>query len=374
MTKANEVSQKSEGGSSEPTTKTPDTRHRAYLLTINDPKNKEGCSHEELKEKIMLFNPIYYAMADEIGLKSKLYHTHIYFVANSGMRFSTVKARFPYARIDPAYGSAAQNVAYLTKSGIWENSEKKETSVEGTFEEWGEMPRTAKETRDLLAAIVLEELEAGTRPIQIIRENPTLWKYRDRLHGLAYDFAVEKYGEVLRDVTVTYIWGDTNVGKTSFVFNQFGYANVFHMYNYKQKNAIWDGYDSTRHDTVLIDEFLGSRSLDLTDLNIYLAPFPVVNATARFQNKVLTAKRIFIVSNLSWSEMFAYERDFETKVYNAFARRVHNIWEMKREPDSDVLTIIQHKQTKDIPDLVLNDKIQIIKSDERSSYDAGLPF
>ena len=368
MPNTNKSNQESGGNSP-----APNTRHRAYLLTINDPKNKEGCSHAELKEKIMLFNPIYYAMADEIGLESKLYHTHIYFVANSGMRFSTVKSRFPYAHIDPAYGSAQQNVDYIKKSGVWAETEKKETSVEGTFEEWGEMPRTAKETRDLLAVVVLEELKAGTSPLQIIEENPELWKYKRHIDDLAYAFAVKNHGEVLRDVTVTYIWGDTNVGKTSFVFNQFGYANVFHMYNYRQKHAIWDGYDSLKHDTVLIDEFLGSRSLELTELNIILAPFPVINAIARYQNKVLTAKRIFIVSNLSWSEMFAFEREYEPAVYNAFARRVHNIWEMQRDNNSDILTIIQHKQTKDIPDLKLNEKIRIINPNVRSG-DYDFPF
>lgn len=355
METTNKVNQESKGGSP-----TPNTRHRAFLLTINDPKTKEGCSHEELKEKIMLFNPLYYAMADEIGLESKLYHTHVYFIANSGMRFSTVKTRFPFAHIDPAYGSPQQNVDYIKKEGAWANTEKKETSVEDTFEEWGEMPRTAKEARDFLATVVLEELKAGTPPLQIIEENPDLWKYKRHIDELAYAFAVKNHGEVLRDVTVTYIWGKTNVGKTSFVFNQFGYSHVFHMYNYRQKNALWDGYDSLKHDTVLMDEFLGSRSMELTDLNIVLAPFPVINATARYQNKVLTAKRIFIVSNLPWSDMFAFERTFEPAVFNAFARRVHNIWEMKRDNDSDILTIIQHKQTKDIPDLKLDKNIKII--------------
>lgn len=338
----------------------PKTRHRAYLLTINDPKVKEGCSHKELKEKIMLFNPLYYAMADEIGLESKLYHTHIYFIANSGMRFSTVKARFPYAHIDPAYGSPQQNVDYIKKEGVWANTAKKETSVEGTFEEWGKLPMTAKETKDFLATVVLDGLERGMTPLQLIEEYPELWTKKRYIDDLAYAFAVKNHGEVLRDVTVTYIFGKTNVGKTSFVFNMFGYNHVFHLYNYRQKNAIWDGYDSTKHDTVLMDEFLGSRSLELTDLNIILAPFPVVNATARYQNKVITATRFFIVSNLAWSDMFSFERQFEPAVYNAFARRVHNIWEMQREPDSDVLTIIQHKQTKDVPDLKFGDKVKII--------------
>lgn len=62
----------------------------------------------------------------------------------SPIRFSTVKKRFPQGHIESAYGSSAENKDYILKAGKWKNTSKTETSIAGTFEEYGIMP--AKET------------------------------------------------------------------------------------------------------------------------------------------------------------------------------------------------------------------------------------
>lgn len=68
------------------------------------------------------------------------HHTHIYFVAHSPIRFSTVKKLFPPAHIESAYGTSQENRDYITKSGKHKEADGRKTSVHGTFEEWGEMP------------------------------------------------------------------------------------------------------------------------------------------------------------------------------------------------------------------------------------------
>ena len=112
-----------------------DTQSNKHLLTINNPKEK-GFTHEEIK-KILVTNfrtLEYAAMADEQG---SCYHTHIFMYFNSRVRFSTVKKHFPEAHIDVAKGTISDNVNYIRKSGKWKDTEKSETSIPDTFEEYG---------------------------------------------------------------------------------------------------------------------------------------------------------------------------------------------------------------------------------------------
>ena len=81
----------------------------------------------------------YFCMSDEIGIEGT-YHTHFYCVFSSRVRFSTIKKHFPEAHIEAAHGSVQSNIDYIRKSGKWADTEKSETCVEGTFEEWGTIP------------------------------------------------------------------------------------------------------------------------------------------------------------------------------------------------------------------------------------------
>ena len=82
-----------------------DTRHRRYLLTINNPE--DSWKHEKIRATLDRLNLSYWCMADEVGLKEKTMHTHIYFVSKtSAIRFSTIKNIFPTAHIEPSLGSA----------------------------------------------------------------------------------------------------------------------------------------------------------------------------------------------------------------------------------------------------------------------------
>lgn len=115
-----------------------DTQSNKYLLTINNPKEK-GLTHGEIK-KIFVNNfktLEYCAMADEMG---KTYHTHIFVYFNSRVRFSTVKKNFPEAHIDVVKGMVSDNINYIRKTGKWKDSEKAETSIPDTFEEYGKRP------------------------------------------------------------------------------------------------------------------------------------------------------------------------------------------------------------------------------------------
>ena len=116
---------------------------RKYLLTINNPK-EHGLTHVEIKKRLLLSNPRYFCMTDEIG-ENGTYHTHVFSYFHSPIRWSTIKKRFPEAHIDISYGSVKENVEYLKKCGKWADTNKAETNLPDTFEEYGEIPAERNE-------------------------------------------------------------------------------------------------------------------------------------------------------------------------------------------------------------------------------------
>jgi len=106
---------------------------RKYMLTINHPQEC-GLTHEVITEILTRFSPQYFCMADEIT-STGTFHTHVFFYSPSPVRFSTIKRRFPTAHIEKVFGTCRQNRDYITKSGKWAETEKAETSVEGSFYE-----------------------------------------------------------------------------------------------------------------------------------------------------------------------------------------------------------------------------------------------
>lgn len=79
-------------------------------------------------------------MSDEIGNREHTPHTHVFLMFGELVRFSTIQSAFPTAHIEPAYGSAEANRAYVSKTDKWENDPKGDTSIPGTFEESGPLP------------------------------------------------------------------------------------------------------------------------------------------------------------------------------------------------------------------------------------------
>lgn len=93
-----------------------DTQSNMYQLTINSPKEK-GYVHDKIAEILGgNFKTIqYFCMADEMG---SCYHTHVFVVFSSRVRFSTVKKQFPEAHILPykrayTHGFLYQNKIFL---------------------------------------------------------------------------------------------------------------------------------------------------------------------------------------------------------------------------------------------------------------------
>ncbi len=109
-----------------------DTQSFMYQLTINAPMEK-GWTHKHILDVLRgnFKTLVYVCMADEQG---SCFHTHIFVVFASRVRFSMVKRYFEEAHIEKCKGSVSDNVNYVKKTGKWELDEsKQEKKIEGTF-------------------------------------------------------------------------------------------------------------------------------------------------------------------------------------------------------------------------------------------------
>ena len=154
-------------------------QRNAYQLTINNPA-EHGLDHRTIKEILIKnFTTIeFFCMADEIG-EQGTYHTHVYFYCFSRVRQKKVKSHFPTAHIEIAHGTAKNNVDYIKKRGKWEDTEKAETSVPNTYEEWGKLPKSKGKRQELQELCSL--IEAGLSNAEILRQNNDFFLYIDKM-------------------------------------------------------------------------------------------------------------------------------------------------------------------------------------------------
>ena len=186
------------------------TQARKWALVINNPL-EAGLDHAAIREILRRFAPSYFCMADEVATTGT-YHTHIFLLAPSPIRFSTIKNRFPTAHIEKAYGSVMANRAYILKEGHWADTDKAETSVSGTFEEWGDLPAEKEEEAPEMFKLI-QDLRAGKSVMEIIEDNPKLAFRIREIETLRQAILEEKYSAENRVLEVTYLYGASGTGK-----------------------------------------------------------------------------------------------------------------------------------------------------------------
>ena len=286
----------------------------AYQLTINNPVD-HGFSHEEIKSKLINdFTTLkYFCMTDEKGTCD---HTHIYVVFTSRVRLSKVKKSFPCAHIEVAHGTAQQNVDYITKRGRWKDTEKAETQIPGTYEEWGTFPRQAGINPEWEA--LYRMIDDGMSPAEIIQYNNDYLPNVDLIAKVRQMLTIEKNKAVRFELRVIYVWGATGTGKTRGLVEAHG-SDLYRVTDYTHP---FDSYNYT--DTICFDEFHGQISLPnmLDYLDIYPTELP-----SRYSNKFACYTTAYIVSNLPLEEQYKeYQTGGDPHTYKAWLRRIHEVW------------------------------------------------
>ena len=296
-----------------------DTQSRKWQLTINNPVDKR-MDHEAIKLMLRQMNSIiYFCLADEIGLETQTPHTHVYLQARSPIYFSRIKKLFPDAHIEQVRGSAQDNRDYISKSGKWADDEKSDTSVPGTFEEWGDMPEEPGQgTRSDIAA-VYQMIVDGMSNAEIMAANPDYAAQISRMDRIRQDILEAKYRDTFRQLSVTYVFGPTETGKTRGIMEEHGYGSVYRVTDY---NHPFDRY--AQEPVMCFDEF--RSSLPIGDMLNYLDGYPLA-LPARYANRQACYETVYLVSNIDLKSQYYNVQENEPATWKAFLRRIGKVIE-----------------------------------------------
>lgn len=296
-----------------------DSQSNKYLLTVNNPKEK-NLTHDKIK-RILLNNfktLEYFAMADEMG---KTYHTHLFLYFRSRVRFSMVKKNFPEAHIDVAKGMVSENINYIKKTGKWKDSEKAETSIPDTFEECGKRPPDSKGKLSDMTELY-QMVNDGLTNTEILSINQDYILQIDKIDKLRTMLLTEKYKGIIRkNLKVIYVYGATGTGKTSGILAEHGAENVYRVTDYIHP---FDSYNC--QPVICFDEF--RSSLYLKDMLNYCDIYPL-ELPARYANRYACYDTVYIVSNWELSNQYSELQREDTASWKAFLRRISEIREYK---------------------------------------------
>lgn len=306
------------------------TQSRKWLITINNPKDHDF-EHDKIKDELNKMDSVdYWCMSDEIGQEGT-YHTHLFIYSDGGIRFSTVKRRFPPSHIDKCNGTAVENRNYCYKDGEKYNKDydsgnyeyidekgklHKGTNYTDTHEEDGIMPVERQGARNDLKAIY-DMVKNGISTYEIMDNNPKTLTMIDHIEKARMIINQEKYKNTWRNLEVVYIWGVTGTGKTRSVMERFGYENVYRVTDYDHP---FDSYKC--QDIVLFEEFRSSLRID--DMLKYLDGYPI-ELSARYNNKVACFTKVFICTNIDLRNQYRNIQRDEKMTWDAFIRRIHKV-------------------------------------------------
>ena len=293
-----------------------DTQSFMYQLTINAPIEKEW-THEHI---LSVFRNnfktlVYLCMADEQGSQ---FHTHIFVVFASRVRFSMVKRYFPEAHVEKCRGSVSDNVNYVRKTGKWENDiSKQEKKIDGTFEEYGTQPPDSKGKRQDMSELYQMVMDNMTNA-EILAQNQDYILQIEKIDKVRTTVLTEKYKDTVRlDLEVIYISGATGTGKTRSVLEENGYSNVYRITDYLHP---FDSYSG--QPVIAFDEF--RSSLRIKEMLMYCDIYPI-ELPCRYTNKYACYHKVYIISNWDLEKQYAEIQKEDTETWSAFLRRIHKI-------------------------------------------------
>lgn len=297
---------------------------RKWSLVINNPLDY-GFTHEKICELVMKSFPDYFCLADEIA-STGTFHSHIFIYSRSSIRFNTLKNRFPIAHIEKAYGTCQQNKDYILKSGKWKDSEKSESKVEGSFEEYGELPKEQDEKHPKMGALITA-IKEGQTTAEIVEGSPNFaFKIAD-IDILRQTLLSEQYLTRNREIFVTYISGATGTGKTSGIYKSHNAKDICRITNYGHgKDVKFDAYKG--QDVLVFEEFNGQ--IPIEDMLNYLDIYPLY-LPARYADRIACYTHVYITSNVPLEEQYKNVQIYKPETWRAFLRRIHKTIEYRSD-------------------------------------------
>jgi len=305
---------------------------RKWLLTFNNPA-EHGFTHDNIVERLeTIASTLYWCMCDEIGTEGT-YHTHLY-IAFQNPKLHTVLANaFPNAHRDIVKGTSQQNRDYVLKDGEKFNKQPdgtydyidtsgkrhQGTNYSDTFLEWGEMPREQQgKSKD--AERIYNLLKDGASNLEIVDTVPSAMMAIEKVNQTRSMLRDSEFANSWRDLTVTYIFGQTGTGKTRSVMDKYGYQNCYRVTDYKHPFDTYDGQD-----VIIFEEFRGG--LKHGDMLNYLDGYPLL-LPCRYFNRQACFTQVFIITNIPPDDQYG-NVDYASRL--AFFRRIHKVVEYMQD-------------------------------------------
>lgn len=294
-------------------------QYRKYMITIQHPLAK-GFDHDMIRDIVSTMKPSYWCMADEIATTGTP-HTHVFIYRNSAIRVDTIQRKFPACHYDSCLGTCAENRDYLLKTGKWADTDKAETSVPGTFEEFGTMP-TEREEKNPKDADLIDAIEAGVSTADIIRNDPSLAFRSNEIDVLRQTLTTERFRVENRELTVTYLYGPTATGKTRSIYAAHPAGDICRITNYGTNGVKFDAYHG--QPVLVLEEF--HSQIPLPDMLNYLDIYPLM-LPARYSDRVACYTTVYITSNISLAEQYQLTQQVDHATWAAFIRRIVKVVE-----------------------------------------------
>jgi len=222
-----------------------------FCLTINNPAVEELCQmFELLTDGSDKSSPWSYIVAQlEVGEEKHTQHMQCYAQATSYVPLRDAKALFQGAHIELRKSDCSDDARLYCM--------KEDTRIMGPWEYGAYEVRWKKGTKpsgtDFKSMMAL--VKEGKSNMEIFDKHPGMLRYTKAIECYRHEVSKEKWACTDRQVEVVYICGSTGSGKTRYVYDTYGYKNVYRVRPPSHNKAeLWfDDYEG--QETLFLDEF-----------------------------------------------------------------------------------------------------------------------
>ena len=241
------------------------------------------------------------------------------------MRFGTVKKRFPTAHIDKATGTSKEIRDYVCKQGKWADTDKAQTSIEGTFKEFGTLPSASQEKSPKMAQL-MQDVKDGYSTTEIIENDPSFAFKINDIEALREKLLFERFRKENRPVKTNYLFGDSGTGKTRSIYEKHPPEDVYRITDYSgQSGARFDDYHG--EPVIVFEEF--HSQVPISAMLNFLDICPL-RLPARYRDRVACFDTVYITSNIPLEDQYRDIQKHEMETWHAFLRRIHTVTEFRR--------------------------------------------
>lgn len=301
------------------------SQSRKWTLILNNPIESAGLDHEVITEILKRFSPDYFCMADERAPTTGTFHTHIFVYSKSPIRFSTLKSRFPIAHIEKAYGTAKENLEYITKEGRWKDH-KSETSIPNSFVEFGTMPNEHEETSPKTYQLI-QQIKEGRKVADLINDFPEYALKIKDIEVLRQTILADRFSQIMRNVETTYLYGSNGGDRTRSIYENHDPREICRITNYSKGAALFDSYNAGQ-DVLVFEDFYSQISIE--EMVSYIVPFPI-NLPARYQNRIGCYTKVYISSNIPLELQYHMVQLRYPELWKSFLHRIHHVIEYRAD-------------------------------------------